>query len=387
MQHFEFKNPTKILFGRNQIAQLNKEIPENAKVLILYGNSSATESGLLDHVKSEISEFDYFEFGGIKPNPTYEYLMNIVSFVKEKQITFLLAVGGGSVIDGAKFVAAATCFENGSPSDILVKQIPVLKALPIGAILTLSGTGTEMNGEAVITVESEGSKIPFRSPAIYPQFSILDPEYTFSAPLNQVSNGIVDTFTHIMEQYLTYPVNACVQDRFAEGLLITLIEEGPKVFENPTNYNLRANLMWVSTMAVNGIIGSGVPQDWSTHIIGHSITASHHIDHGRTLGAILPAMLDVQKDEKREKLIQYAKCVWKMEDISEDKMIEESILRTKEFFEIMRIPTNLSVYGLDETIIPSVLNSLKPLAELGMKLGEKGTLTMDKVNLVLQKSL
>ncbi|MGX7023683.1 iron-containing alcohol dehydrogenase [Vagococcus hydrophili] len=387
MENFEFQNPTKILFGKNQLEKLNQEIPKNAKVLIIYGSSSAEKSGLLDNVKKQLSEFDYDEYGGIEPNPTYEKLMEVVLFVKKNQINFLLAVGGGSVIDGVKFIAAASCFEEGIPSDILIKQIPVTKALPLGTVLTLSGTGTEMNGEAVISVKSEGSKIPFRSPVIYPKFSILDPTYTYSAPLNQISNGIVDTFTHIMEQYLTYPVDAYVQDRFAESLLVTLIEEGPKVLHTPTDYTLRANLMWASTMAINGIIGSGVPQDWSTHIIGHAITASHNIDHGKTMGAILPAIMEVQKEEKREKLLQYAKRVWKIEKGSEEEMIALSIFKTKEFFEIMGVSTKLSSYGLDHTIIPTVIQSLEPLTDLGITLGERGSLTLDKVTQVLELSL
>lgn len=387
MQNFEFKNPTKILFGKNQLEKLNQEIPQNAKILILYGSSSAKESGLLDEVKAQLTEFNFSEFGGIEPNPTYEKLMEIVDFVKENQFTFLLAVGGGSVIDGTKFIAAASCFEGETASDILVKQVPVTKALPLGTILTLSGTGTEMNGEAVISVQTEGSKIPFRSPAIYPKFSILDPTYTYSAPLNQVSNGIVDTFTHIMEQYLTYPADAYVQDRFAESLLVTLIEEGPKVLHTPTDYALRSNLMWTSTMAINGIIGAGVPQDWSTHIIGHAITAAYQIDHGKTMGSILPAMLEVQKNEKREKLIQYAKRVWKIEKGSEDEMIALSIIKTKEFFELMGVSTQLSTYGLDSTIIPTVIHSLEPLTDLGITLGERGTLTLDKVAQVLELAL
>lgn len=383
MNQFEFKNPTKLIFGQQQLDKLPREIPTSSKVLIIYGGKSAKKSGLINEVKTHLTDFEYGEFGGISPNPTYENLMNLVELVKLENYTFLLAVGGGSVIDATKFVAAATLFDQGDPVDMLIKQIPATKAIPIGTILTLSGTGTEMNGEAVISVKKEGSKIPFQSPAIYPMFSILDPSYTYSAPLEQVSNGIVDTFVHIMEQYLTYPVNAKVQDRFAEGLLMTLIEEGPKAIKQPTNYDVRANLMLTSTLAINGLIGSGVPQDWSTHMIGHCLTAFYGIDHGKTMGIILPAMLEIQRVEKREKLLQYAERVWGLTDKS-DETITLAIQKTRDFFESLGSSTRLTSYSLGEEIIPDILRALEPLAALNIKLGENGTLTLDKVAQVIQ---
>lgn len=356
-------------------------------MLILYGGGSIKKIGLLDEVKNVLKDYEISEFAGIEPNPTYETLMKAVAKIKKEKYDFLLAVGGGSVIDGTKFVAAATLFNRGEPYDILIKQLPVTTALPIGTILTLSGTGSEMDGEAVISIKSEGAKIPFRSSAIFPKFSVLDPLYTYSVPVKQVSNGIIDTFVHVMEQYLTYPVNAKIQDRLAEGLLLTLIEEGPKAFENPNDYDLRSNLMWASTMAMNGLIGSGVPQDWSTHMVGHGITALYGLDHGQTLAIVLPAMLEVQKMEKRDKLLQYAERVWGIKGESEDEMISIAINKTRDFFERVGVPTRLSSYGLGKENVPKVIETLEPLEALQIKLGENGTLTLDRVKRVLELAL
>lgn len=374
----------KVLFGRGQLERLSQEIPKGAKVLIVYGGQSAIKNGLLEQVKQQLADVECSEFGGVGPNPTYETLMPAVALVKDNHYDFLLAVGGGSVIDGTKFIAAAACFKGGSPADILIKQIPATRALPIGVVLTLSGTGTEMNGEAVISVEKEGSKIPFRSEAIYPLFSILDPTFTYSAPMKQVSNGIVDTFVHVMEQYLTYPVNAKVQDRFAEGLLLTLIEEGPKAVKNSADYEVRSNLMWASTMAINGMIGAGVPQDWSTHMVGHGITALYGVAHGQTMGIVLPAILEVQREEKRKKLLQYAERVWGVTGQSEEETITQGIQKTKAFFESVGVATQLSSYGLGSEIIPEVVATL---AALSIKLGENGSLTLDMVKQVLTLAL
>lgn len=387
MNNFEFVNPTKILFGKGQIKNLSKEIPIGSKVLILYGGWSIKKIGLLDEVKNVLKDYEIGEFGGIEPNPTYETLMKAVVKVKKEKYDFLLAVGGGSVIDGTKFVAAAALFNRGEPSDILIKQLPVTTAIPLGTILTLSGTGSEMDSEAVISIKSEGAKIPFRSSAIFPRFSVLDPIYTYSVPVKQISNGIIDTFVHVMEQYLTYPVNAKIQDRLAEGILLTLIEEGPRAFENPNDYDLRSNLMWASTMAMNGLIGSGVPQDWSTHIVGHGITALYGLDHGQTLAIVLPAMLEVQKIEKHDKLLQYAERVWGIKDEPEDKMISIAINNTRDFFERIGVPTHLSSYGLGKENVPKVVETLEPLEALQIKLGENGTLTLDKVKRVLELAL
>lgn len=387
MNNFELVNPTKILFGKGQIKNLSKEIPVGSKILILYGGGSIKKIGLLDEVKNVLKDYEIGEFCGIEPNPTYETLMQAVSKIKKEKYDFLLAVGGGSVIDGTKFVSAAALFNSGEPCDILIKQLPVTTALPFGTILTLSGTGSEMDCEAVISIKSEGSKIPFRSSAIFPRFSVLDPLYTYSVPVKQISNGIVDTFVHVMEQYLTHPVNAKIQDRLAEGLLMTVIEEGPKALANPNDYDIRSNLMLASTMAMNGLIGSGVPQDWSTHMVGHGITALYGLDHGQTLAIVLPAMLEVQKMEKHDKLLQYAERVWGIKGESEEEMISIAINKTRDFFEMVGVPTRLSSYGLGNDNIPKVVETLEPLETLQIKLGENGTLTLDGVKKVLELAL
>ena len=273
MFNFDFYNPTQILFGQGQIASITALIPPQARVLMTYGGGSIRQNGVYDEVKAALAGHSVLEFAGIEPNPSYETLMQAVALVKSERIDFLLAVGGGSVVDGTKFIAAAALHE-GEAWDILAKGGKIVEAaLPFGTVLTLPATGSEMNGSAVITRKATQEKRSFMSRKVYPQFSVLDPSKTFTLPLRQVGNGVVDAFAHVMEQYLTYPVNASVQDRFAEGILLTLIEEGPKALSQPDDYDVRANVMWSATLALNGLIGVGVPQDWSTHAIGHELTA------------------------------------------------------------------------------------------------------------------
>jgi len=260
MQNFIFHNPTRILFGEGQIAAIGPEIPNGARVLITYGGGSVVTTGTLAEVKVALGETDSLEFGGIEPNPTYETLMQAVELARREKVDFLLAVGGGSVIDGTKFIAAAIPFQ-GEPWDILAKQAPINSAVPFGSVLTLPATGSEMNAGSVITRRATRDKLAFIHPLVFPRFSVLDPTKTYTLPPRQVANGVVDAFVHIAEQYLTYPADAKVQDRFAEGLLLTLIEEGPKALTEPENYAVRANLMWTATLALNGLIGAGVPQD------------------------------------------------------------------------------------------------------------------------------
>ena len=298
------------------------------------------------------------EFSGIEPNPTYETLMEAVRVVREQRIDFLLAVGGGSVIDGTKFIAAAAPF-TGEPWDILAKRAPITQAIPLGTVLTLPATGSEMNSGAVVTRRATQDKLAFMHPLVYPRFSVLDPTVTLTLPPRQVGNGVVDAFTHIMEQYLTYPVNAPVQDRFAEGLLLTLIEEGPKALATPEDVAVRANVMWCATLALNGLIGAGVPGDWATHMIGHEITALHGLDHAQTLAIILPAMMNVKRDRKRAKLLQYAARVWEINSGSEDERIDAAIERTRAFFESLGVRTYLRDYGIGAEAVPALLAQLE----------------------------
>ncbi|MCE9687977.1 iron-containing alcohol dehydrogenase [Shewanella sp. AS16] len=359
MFNFDYYNPTRISFGAGKIQDLDKLVPQDAKVLVLLGGSSARKTGTLDEVKRALGQRESLEFSGIEPNPSYETLMQAVALVKAQQIDFLLAVGGGSVIDGTKFVAAAAMFD-GEPWDILLNWgANVTQAMPFGSVLTLPATGSEMNNASVVTRKALKAKLPFRNDLVYPQFSILDPTKTFTLPERQVANGVVDAFVHITEQYLTYPVNAAVQDRFAEGLLQTLIELGPQVLSNPGDYDIRANLMWVATTALNGTLGTGVPHDWATHMIGHELTALYDIDHARTLALVLPALLTVTKARKREKLLQYASRVWHITDGSDDDKIATAIDNTRNFFEAMGIATHLSAYNLGAEAVDAVIAQLQ----------------------------
>ncbi|MEG2154809.1 MAG: alcohol dehydrogenase [Burkholderiaceae bacterium] len=358
MLNFTFHNPTRILFGPGRIADIGAEIPTASRVLITYGGGSVVKTGTLAEVKSALLGHTVFEFGGIEPNPTYETLMLAVELARRESIDFLLAVGGGSVIDGTKFIAAAIPFV-GEPWDMLAKHAKIAAALPFGAVLTLPATGSEMNNGAVITRRASCDKLAFSNPRLFPCFSVLDPTKTFTLPPRQVANGVVDAFVHITEQYLTYPADAKVQDRFAEGLLLTLIEEGPRALAEPDNYEVRANLMWTATLALNGLIGAGVPQDWATHMLGHELTALHGLDHAQTLAVVLPAMLQVRRHEKRAKLLQYAARVWGLAEGDEESRIDAAIACTRDFFEAMAVPTRLSDYGLSAAVIPALVAQLE----------------------------
>lgn len=355
MLNFEFQNPTRIVFGKDTVARLDDLIAADARVLVLYGGQSAERNGTLAEVRRALGRRQYQEFGGIEPNPSYETLMKAVEQVRAGKIDFLLAVGGGSVIDGTKFVAAAADYP-GEPWQILETFGSTVKqALPLGVVLTLPATGSEMNHNAVVTRKSTKTKAFFASPLVFPQFAILDPTKSYTLPARQLANGVVDSFTHIAEQYLTYPVDARVQDRFAEGLLQTLIEIGPKVVNEPADYDSRANFMWTATLALNGLIGAGVPQDWATHIVGHELTAQYGLDHAQTLAILLPSMLEVRRDSKRAKLLQYAERVWHITTGSEDERIAAAIDNTRAFFESLGVKTRLSGYGIPADAIDGLL--------------------------------
>lgn len=381
MQNFIFHNPTRILFGAGQIAAIANEIPADARVMITYGGGSVVKHGTLDEVKTALSGRDPILFGGIEPNPTYETLMQAVELARRESVDFLLAVGGGSVIDGTKFIAAAIPFA-GEPWDILAKQAPIASAVPFGTVLTLPATGSEMNSFSVVSRTSSHDKLPFASPLVFPRFSVLDPTKTLTLPPRQVANGVVDAFVHTIEQYLTYPVDAKVQDRFAEGLLLTLIEEGPKALSEPENVQVRANLMWTATLALNGLIGVGVPQDWATHMIGHEITALHGLDHAQTLAVVLPAMLQARRQDKRAKLLQYAERVWGLSEGDEETRIDTAIARTRDFFESLQVPTRLSGYGIGREAVAPLLAQLE---RHGMTaLGERQDVDLERSRQVLE---
>lgn len=368
MYNFEYKNPVKIIFGKDTISKVGAEIPKNAKIMLTYGGGSIKKNGVYDQVFKALNGVELLEFGGIEANPHYETCMKAVEIVKNEKVDFLLSVGGGSVLDATKFIAAAALYEKGDPWDILAKRGKVVDAIPIGAVLTLPATGSEMNGNSVITRISTLEKLAFSSLKVMPQFSILDPACVFSLPDRQVANGIVDAFVHVMEQYLTYPVNSPLQDRFAESILSTLIEEGPKVLANRNDYDSAANFMWAATMALNGLIGAGVPQDWATHGIGHELTAFHGIDHARTLAIVLPGVMNVKRESKKEKIIQYGKRIWGITEGNDDEKIDAAIAKTVEFFESVGLPTTLHEYNVpNETVSRIVARFEKRLYKLGEK--------------------
>jgi NADP-dependent alcohol dehydrogenase len=375
MLNFDFQNPTRIHFGEAKIKALSKGIPLNARVLLVYGGGSIKDNGVYQQVIDALGEHTWFEFSGIEPNPTYNTLMKAQEIIKTQNVDYILAVGGGSVVDGAKFIAAAALFEGEDPWDILSKNKPITKALPIGAVLTLPATGSESNGNSVVT--REGNKLPFSSPLVRPLFAVLDPSVTLSLSDRQIGNGVVDAFVHTIEQYLTYNVNGKVQDRFSEGLLQTLIEEGPKALSSDTKDDLevRANIMWSATMALNGLIGAGVPQDWTTHMIGHELTGTFGIDHARTLSIVLPAVMKVRREQKREKLLQYATRVWHINEGDDNARIDQAIRLTEGFFKQMQVPVRLSDVDLGVDDIDLLIDRLK---QHGMtELGEHGDITLD----------
>jgi len=359
MKHFDYYNPTHISFGEGRIKDLASLVPDSAKVLVLFGGNSAKATGTLEQVTDALPNREVILFGGVEANPTYEKMMEAVEIVREQNIDFMVAVGGGSVIDGTKFVAAAALYEN-DPWEILTTGgRKIGKTIPFGTVLTLPATGSEMNSGSVITNKAKQAKLSFMHRSVFPKFSILDPTKTYTLPKSQLSNGIADAFVHIMEQYLTYPTNAMVQDRYAESLLLSLIELAPKVLADEADYNSRANFMWVATQALNGLIGSGVPQDWATHIIGHELTALYNIDHARTLAIVLPALLTVKQDKKKAKLLQYAARVWNITEGSDEDIIEKVIAKTAAFFHSLDIGTTLTDYNLNSDDISKIVHQLE----------------------------
>ena len=357
MRNFTFYNPTRIHFGEGQISKLGRDVPAGSRVLVTHGGGSIFQNGVWQQVEEALAGYQLVRFGGIEANPQFDTLVRAAELAKAESCDFIVAVGGGSVIDGSKFIAAAACYE-GDPLDLLSGK-RITAALPMGCVLTLAATGSESNPHGVVTHVARQEKLPFSSALLYPRFAILDPRTTFSLPPRQIGNGVVDAFVHTIEQYLTYPADAPLQDRYAEGLLLTLIEEGPKALAKPDDYAVRANLMWCATQALNGLLGCGVPQDWSTHMIGHELTALYHIDHAQTLAVVLPALLAERRQVKREKLLQYASRVWGLKEGDEEQRIDSAIQATRDFFKRMGVPTRLSEHGLDADVIPQVLAQLE----------------------------
>jgi NADP-dependent alcohol dehydrogenase len=383
MNNFEFKNPTKIIFGKDSIKKLESEIPNDAKVLLLYGGGSIKKNGIYENVKTALSKVTVVEFGGIPANPEYSVLMDALKVIKDEKITYLLAVGGGSVIDGTKFLSSAALYEGDTPWDILSEKIKTEKGMPFGTVLTLPATGSEMNSGAVITRKETKEKLSMGGPGLFPVFSILDPQVITSIPQRQLANGLTDAFTHVLEQYMTYPNGALLQDRFAESILQTIIEVAPKVLKDPTDYNAASNFMWSCTMALNGLIQKGVPTDWAIHGMGHELTALFGIDHARTLAVLAPSHYKFNFETKKEKLAQYAERVWNITEGSLEEKAHAAIDKTEAFFHELGIDTKLSDYTKEyEGTAEEIAKRFTKRGWLG--LGEHQSLSPDKIEKIVK---
>lgn len=387
MLNFELYNPTNYIFGKNQIEKLANLIPAHAKVLLAYGGGSIFKNGIHKQVTEHLKGFEVIEFGGIEPNPHFETLMKVVEIIRTEKITFILAVGGGSVIDGVKFISGAVNYE-GNAVDILKNRIlfkDISKVIPFGTVLTLPATGSEMNSGAVITIEATQEKLTLGGSALFPKFSICDPTVIQSLPKRQLQNGVVDAFTHVLEQYLTYPQDALLQDRISEGILQTLVEIGPKVVKNPTDYKLASNFMWCAIMALNGLIQKGVASDWATHMIGHELTALYGIDHARTLAIIGPNLYRVMFDSKKEKLVQFGERVFNIKGNSTEEIAEKAIEKLVSFLQDMGMETKLSQATTNYSDTANFI--LNRSEERGWKaLGEKQNITLEKVKEIVEMS-
>ncbi len=381
MLNFEFQAPTKVIFGRNTIQKVKDEIPKDKKILMTYGSGSIRKNGVYKKVMEALKDHTVLEFAGIEPNPKFETLMKAVEIVKNENIDFLLAVGGGSTLDGTKFIAAASKFE-GDPWDILTKGAEIKDAIPLGDIITLPATGSEMNPGAVISRLSTDEKFAFMSPLVYPRFSIIDPETTYSLPEKQTVNGIVDTFVHTMEQYATYDANTPLQDEWMLGLIKTLMVEAKKVLKNPNDYEARANVFWCATCGLNYWMSLGCVQDWSTHMIGHELTALYGIDHGESLAIVLPRVWKNRKNEKMRKLAKMAVEVFGANEFLPKNILADiTIKKTKKFFESIGRRTKLADYGIDKEDAAKKIS--QRFKKRGTVLGERQTITPDEVYEIL----
>lgn len=384
MKNFTFCNPTKILFGKGTIAKISQEIPSSARIMVIYGGGSIHKNGVYDQVMAGLSGRSVAEFGGVEANPKYETLMKAVAECRQKGIDYLLAVGGGSVIDGTKFIATALKYKGEDPWDILASKMLATEAVPFASVLTLPATGSEMNNGAVISRLSTNEKLAFYNTQGFPQFSILDPQACYSLPKHQVINGVVDSYAHILEQYLNLPDESMVMDRWSEGLLLVLNELGPKLAVKHDDYDTVANFMLTATMALNGFIGMGITPDFTTHMIGHELTAMHGMDHGLSLAVVYPGVMNIMRDTKHRKLVLYAERVWGITQGSDSEKIDAVIARTDEFFRSLGMKTRLSEHGIGEQSIEFIVDRF---TKRGWNLGEKQLVTPAKVGEILRDRL
>ncbi len=383
MNNFVYFNPVKVVFGKGSIASLSDLIPKGQKIMLAYGGGSIKQNGVYDQVVKALKGYDVVEFSGIEPNPGYETCMQAVEIVKKEKVEFILAVGGGSVLDGVKFIAAASKFEGGDPWKILSDKAEVKSAMPLGSVITLPATGSEMNAYSVVSKKSTNEKFAFYSPEVFPKFSIIDPEVTFSLPKRQVINGLVDTFVHVVEQYATFNVNSPLQDRQAEAILNTLVEISKDVLNKENDYESRANFFWCATSALNGVISCGVPQDWATHMIGHELTALYGIDHAQSLAIVLPRVWKYNLELKQQKLLQFGERVFGIDGKDNKKTTLKVIKRTEKFFQKLGIKTKLSDYKIDAKDAAEKISERFKTREA--KLGEKEQLTYKDIKKILKK--
>jgi NADP-dependent alcohol dehydrogenase len=379
MNNFIFQNTTKLIFGKGTISSLSTEIPVDRKILVTFGGGSVKNNGVYDQVKEALKNHTYTEFWGIEPNPTIETLRKAIELAKKEKCNFILAVGGGSVVDGSKLIAAGALYE-GDAWDMVIKPSLYKSALPLADVITLPATGSEMNRGAVISNKATKEKFGFYSN--YPVFSILDPQTAFSLPPYQVACGLADTFVHVIEQYLTTPNQSPLMDRWAEGILQTIIEVAPKVKENQHDYEAMSTFMLSATMALNGFIGMGVCQDWATHMIGHELTALKGITHGHSLTIILPGTMWVMRAEKGKKMIQYGKRIWGIENTDKETAIRLIIDKTEEFFRSIGLKTRLSENGVTQETIDDIV---KRFDERKIHFGENRTVDVKVVRQILEK--
>ena len=381
MDNFIFQNPVKLIMGKGMIARLTKEIPPQSKILLTFGGGSVKKNGVYQQVVNALVGFECHEFWGIESNPKVETLRKAVALGKEKKVDFIVAVGGGSVIDGSKLISAAILSDKDA-WELVLEGKKVLDTVPLGTVLTLPATGSEMNNGAVISNQKTKEKYGFYSN--FPKFSILDPEVTFTLPAYQVACGLSDTFVHVMEQYMTTPRQSRIMDRWAEGILLTLIEIAPQIKANPKDYQLMADFMLSATMGLNGFVSMGVSQDWATHMIGHEVTALTGLTHGHTLAMILPATLRTLKDQKEDKLVQYAERVWGINKGSIHERIEQAIVNTEEFFRSLGLTTRLSEENIGEDVIIEIK---KRFNERNVAYGENENVTSDVAYQILKTAL
>ncbi len=382
MTNFTLNNPVTLIFGKGTIPQLAEQIPEGTRVLMLYGGGSIMKNGVYKQVKKALAKCKVTEFGGIEPNPHYETCMKAVAVCRKEKIQFLLAVGGGSVLDGTKFIAAAVKFRGGDPWQLMEGRTPCTAALPLGSVMTLPATGSEMNGGAVISRVSANEKQALENPLLYPKFSILDPETTYTLPERQTQNGIVDTYVHVMEQYLCNVDGSALTERMAESVLQTLVEYAPKVKKMPNDYTVRAELMWCATVGLNGWLGCGAAaQDWATHMIGHELTAIYGLDHARTLAIVMPAVHTYLLKQKQKRMAQYGRRVWGLNGT--DKVVAaEAVKKTEAFFRSVGFKTRLRENKIDAAEAGPEVG--RRIALRGLKLGEAHNIGAKEIAAILK---